>query len=159
MKPSLSAGDNFQPASRALMFSARPISEIATIGSRALSISSITTSPFNKVGTLNRVIVEQSNLSQGEETEVLKFLRKLKEVEEEREQLLSLAKENEHICSLLTNNKIFLEDYPSAKSLPSNEALSRESNDSSASRIEGKRKCKKGAVASIIETLQGTKSE
>ena len=84
-KPSLSAGDNFQPANRVLIFSARPISEIATIGSRASSISSITTSPSNKVGTLNRVIVEQSNLSQGEETEVLKFLRKLKEVEEERE--------------------------------------------------------------------------
>lgn len=80
-------------------------------------------------------------------------------MEEGHKQLLRLANENEHVCNILSNIKILLEDYTSANSLPSNEALSRQSKNSSAPIIKGKRKCKKGDVASIIETLQGTKNE
>ena len=108
---------------------------------------------------LKRLIDDESNLSAGEETDTLQFLCQLENVEEEREQLLSIANQNKHLRSLLMNNKLLLEDYTSVNSLPSHEAVSMESNKSNAPIIEVKRKRKKGAVLSIIETLHGTNSE
>ena len=158
-KQSVSPGSMSKPASRTLNFSARPMLEINTSGSCASSISSITASPSNNVMALKRLIDDESNLSAGEETDTLQFLRQLKNVEEEREQLLSIANQNKHLRSLLMNNKLLLEDYTSVNSLPSHEAVSMESNKSNAPITEVKRKRKKGAVRSIIETIEGEKGD
>ena len=106
-----------------------------------------------------RLIDDESNLSAGEETDTLQFLRQLKKVEEQREQLLSIANQNKHLRSLLMNNKLLLEDYTSVNSLPGHEAVPMESNKSNAPITEVKRKRKKGAVKSIIETIEGEKGD
>ena len=108
---------------------------------------------------LKRLIDDESNLSAGEETDTLQFLRQLKKVEEQREQLLSIANQNKHLRSLLMNNKLLLEDYTSVNSLPSHEAVSMESNKSNVPITEVKRKRKKGAVRSIVETIEGEKGD
>ena len=133
----------------------RPISVINATGSCSSSISSMTTSPSSQVTTLNRIIDEQSKKSEWKDTDDLKILRRLAEVEKQREELLSLVKKNENLRSLLTNNNVMLEDYTVAKSLPSNLEPSRESTETCLPRTQAKRKRSKGAVASIVETLEG----
>ena len=145
MKPSISPGNISKPASGTSNFSATPMLEINTSGSCASSISSLTASPSSKVMALNTLIDDESNRSAGEETEALHFLRKWKKLEEQREKLLSIASENKDLWSLLMNNKILLDDYTSANSLPSHEAVSMESNKSNVPITEVKRKRKKGA--------------
>ena len=76
-------------------------------------------------------------------------------MEKQREELLSLVKKNENLRSLLTNNNVMLEDYTVAKSLPSNLEPSSESTETCLPRTQAKRKRSKGAVASIVETLEG----
>ena len=107
-----------------------------------------------------------------QETEELNILRQLQVVEEMREKVYGLANNNKCIRSTLTSKNIMLDNYISdvhacstqsnqsyANALTRREAASRESKDSSSSIIKGKRKRKKGAVSSIIETLHGTNSE
>ena len=57
------------------------------------------------------------------------------------------------------NNKILLDDYTSANSLPSHEAVSMESNKSNVPITEVKRKRKKGAARYIIDTIEGEKGD
>ena len=108
---------------------------------------------------LNTLIDDESNRSAGEETEALHFLRKWKKLEEQREKLLSIASENKDFWSLLMNNKILLDDYTSANSLPSHEAVSMESNKSNVPITEVKTKRKKGAARYIIYTIEGEKGD
>ena len=54
-------------------------------------------------------------------------------------------------------SNIILEDYTDAKSFPSNEEITRVSIGTSVFRNKAKRKCSKGAVASIVEVLEGGK--
>ena len=108
---------------------------------------------------LNRLIDDESNRSAGEETEALHILRKWKNLEEERERLLSIASENKDLWSLLMNNKILLDGYTSANTLPSQEAVSMESNQSNVPITEVKRKRKKGAVRNILDTIEGEQDD
>ena len=76
-----------------------------------LSISSITASPSMNVVKLNKLIEDKSNACQDEDTKVMKLLRRLKQVEEDCNRLLSEAQQHDPVCSLLTNNNILSQDY------------------------------------------------
>ena len=108
---------------------------------------------------LKKLIDDESVWSVGEETEALHFLCKFRKVEEEREQLLSIANQNKYLRSLLMDNKLLLEDYTLVNSLPSHEGASMESNKSNAPITHVKRKRTESAVSSIIGILHGTNSE
>ena len=86
----------------------------------------MTTSPSSHVTSLNRIIDEQSKISEGKDTDDLNILRRLAEVEKQREEVLLLVKKNANIRSLLTNNNIMLADYADATSFPKNKKISRE---------------------------------
>ena len=90
----------------------------------------MTTSPSSHVTSLNRIIDEQSKISEGKDTDDLNILRRLAEVEKQREEVLLLVKKNANIRSLLTNNNIMLADYADVMVLPKNEEITRESGTS-----------------------------
>ena len=115
----------------------RPVSVINATRSCSSSISSMTTSPSSHVTSLNRIIDEQSKISEGKDTDDLNILRRLAEVEKQRvevekqrEEVLLLVKKNANIRSLLTNNNIMLADYADVMVLPENEEITRESGTS-----------------------------
>ena len=93
----------------------------------------MTTSPSSQVTSLNRIIDEQSKISEGKDTNDLNILCRLAEVEKQRvevekqrKEVLLLVKKNANIRSLLTNNNIMLADYADATSFPKNKKISRE---------------------------------
>ena len=97
----------------------------------------MTTSPSSHVTSLNRIIDEQSKISEGKDTDDLNILRRLAEVEKQRvevekqrEEVLLLVKKNANIRSLLTNNNIMLADYADVMVLPENKEITRESGTS-----------------------------
>ena len=135
-------------------------------------MSSLTASPLLNVRNIKKLILEETERSPAQETVELNLLRQLQVVEEMREKVYGLANNNKRIRSMLTSKNIMLDDYISdvhACSTQSNqshtnplarrEATSRESKDPSSSITEVKRKRKKGAVRSIIETIEGEKGD
>ena len=61
----------------------------------------------------NKLIEDKSNACQDEDTEVMKILHRLKQVEEDCDRLLSEAQQHDRVLSLLTNNNILSQDYES----------------------------------------------
>ena len=111
----------------------RPVSVINATRSCSSSISSMTTSPSSQVTSLNRIIDEQSKMSEGKDTDDLNILRRLAEVEKQHvemekqcEKVLLLVEKNANIHSLLTNSNIMLGDYADAMYFPSNKEITRE---------------------------------
>ena len=106
---------------------------------------------------VNKLVEDKSNAYQDEDTEVMKILCRLKQVQEDRDRLLSEAQQHDCVHSLLTNNSILSQDYNSVNSLAGSEAASMKSIELSVSLTQGKRKRRKGAVQTMIDTLHGTK--
>ena len=138
----------------------------------ASSMSSLTASPSVNVRNIKKLILEETEHSQAQETDELNLLRQLQLVEEMREKVYGLVNKNKRLRTMLTSKKIILDDYISevhacstlsnnsdANVLSRREAASMGSKDSSSSIIEGKRKRKKSTAACIIDTLKGTQSE
>ena len=144
-------------ASRQLNFLGTPIVEVHTSRSCTSSISSITASPSMNVVKLNKLVEDKSNACQDEDTEVTKILCRLKQVEEDCDRLLSEAQQHDRVRSLLTNNNILSQDYNSVNSSFGSEVASMKSTELSVSLTQGKRKRRKGAVQTIIDTSYGTK--
>ena len=88
----------------------------------------------------------------------MKILRELKQVEEDRDRLLSEAQQHDRVRSLLTNNNVLSQDYNSVNSSFGSEVASMKSIELSVSLTQGKRKHRKGTVQTIIDMLHGTKS-
>ena len=158
------AKDNTSSCTRALNFSDHP-SEIKIPRSCASSMSSLTASPSVNVRNIKKLILEETEHSQAQETDELNLLRQLQLVEEMREKVYGLVNKNKRLRTMLTSKNIILDDYISevhacstssnnsdANVLSRREAASRGSKDSNLSIIEGKRKHKKSTAACIIDT-------
>ena len=94
---------------------------------------------------LNTLIEDKSNACQDEDTEVMKILCRLKQVEEDCDRLLSEAQQHDRVRSLLTNNNILSQDYNSVNSSFGSEVASMKSTELNVASTQGKRKRKKGA--------------
>ena len=106
---------------------------------------------------LNKLVKEKSDACQDEDTEVMKILCRLKQMEEDCDRLLSEAQQHDRVRSLLINNNILLQDYNSVNLSFGSEIASMKSTELSVSLSQGKRKGRKGALQTIIDTLHGTK--
>ena len=104
------AKDNTSSCTRALNFSDHP-SEIKMPRSCASSMSSLTASPSVNVRNIKKLILEETEHSQAQETDELNLLCQLQLVEEMREQECGLANNNNCLRSMLTSKNIILDDY------------------------------------------------
>ena len=80
-------------------------------------------------------------------------------MKEDCDRLWSEAQQHDCVRSPLTNNNIMSHDYNSVNSSFGIEVPSMKSTELSVSLTQGKRKRRKGALQTIIDTLHGTKSD